>query len=270
MLYDDGTTNERSLNMSSPAKKNLVAYVRVSTKKQGVSGLGLEAQRAAVAEYAKREGLRVVAEYVEVESGKKASRPELAKAMSHCRAAKAKLVVAKLDRLARNVAFLSALMESNLDFVALDNEHANRLTLHVLAAVAERIAHSAHLVALRDALLSGLAALPDLAYHVNSPVDGAPGIVNVGFHGCESDALMMLLDAAEIEVSTGSACTVGIPRPSHVLLAMGQAPPDARSALRVSFGRTSTLADVDALLAVLPDAVGRARRAGQWAVAGGA
>ena len=128
--------------MSSPAKKNLVAYVRVSTKKQGVSGLGLEAQRAAVAEYAKREGLRVVAEYVEVESGKKASRPELAKAMSHCRAAKAKLVVAKLDRLARNVAFLSALMESNLDFVALDNEHANRLTLHVLAAVAEQEARA--------------------------------------------------------------------------------------------------------------------------------
>ncbi|NDD53797.1 recombinase family protein [bacterium] len=124
--------------MSSTTKKALVSYLRVSTKKQGASGLGLEAQRAAVAEYAKREGLRVVAEYVEVESGKKAARPELVKALNHCRAAKACLVVAKLDRLARNVAFLSALMEAGLDFVALDNEHANKFTLHVLAAVAEQ------------------------------------------------------------------------------------------------------------------------------------
>lgn len=128
--------------MSGANKKALVSYLRVSTKRQGVSGLGLEAQRAAVAEYARREGLKVVAEYVEVESGRKASRPELAKALSHCRAAKAKLVVAKLDRLARNVAFLSALMDAGLDFVALDNEHANRLTLHVLAAVAEQEARA--------------------------------------------------------------------------------------------------------------------------------
>jgi DNA invertase Pin-like site-specific DNA recombinase len=122
--------------------KNLVSYLRVSTKKQGRSGLGLEAQRAAVAEYAKREGLRVVAEYVEVESGKKAARPELAKALNHCRAAKACLTVAKLDRLARNVAFLSALMEAGLEFVALDNPYANTFTLHVLAAVAEQEARA--------------------------------------------------------------------------------------------------------------------------------
>lgn len=128
--------------MSSSTKKSLVAYLRVSTRKQGNSGLGLEAQRAAVAEYAKRDGLRIVAEYVEVESGKKAARPELAKALNHCRAAKACLVVAKLDRLARNVAFLSALMEAGLDFVALDNEHANKFTLHVLAAVAEQEARA--------------------------------------------------------------------------------------------------------------------------------
>ena len=137
-------------------------------------------------------------------------------------------------------------------------------------AAAEQAAHAEHLASLREALLSGLAALPDLRYDVNSPNDGAPGIVNVGFPGCESDALMMLLDAAGIEVSTGSACTVGIPRPSHVLLAMGRSAADARSALRVSFGRTSTREDADALLAVLPDAVARARRAGQLAVAGGA
>jgi hypothetical protein len=118
--------------------KTLVSYLRVSTKKQGQSGLGLEAQRAAVAEYAAREGKKVVAEYVEVESGKKAARPELAKALNHCRAAKACLVVAKLDRLARNVAFLSGLMEAGVDFVACDNPTANRLTVHILAAVAEQ------------------------------------------------------------------------------------------------------------------------------------
>lgn len=128
--------------MSTTTKKALVSYLRVSTRKQGASGLGLEAQRAAVAEYAKREGLRVVAEYVEVESGKKAARPELAKALNHCRAAKARLAVAKLDRLARNVAFLSALMESGLDFVCLDNPHATPFTLHVLAAVAEQEARA--------------------------------------------------------------------------------------------------------------------------------
>jgi len=122
--------------------KVLVSYLRVSTRKQGKSGLGLEAQRKAVAEFAAREGLRVVAEYVEVESGKKAARPELAKALSHCRAAKACLVVAKLDRLSRNVAFLSALMEAGLEFVALDNPYANTFTLHILAAVAEQEARA--------------------------------------------------------------------------------------------------------------------------------
>jgi DNA invertase Pin-like site-specific DNA recombinase len=118
--------------------KTLVAYLRVSTKKQGQSGLGLEAQRTAVADYAAKEGCKVVAEYVEVESGKKAARPELAKALNHCRAAKAVLVVAKLDRLARNVAFLSGLMEAGVDFVACDNPTANKFTVHILAAVAEQ------------------------------------------------------------------------------------------------------------------------------------
>lgn len=124
--------------MAATAQKNLVAYYRVSTKKQGRSGLGLDAQRAAVAAYAEREGLRVVEEFTEVESGRKASRAELAKALSHCRAARSRLVVAKLDRLARNVSFLSALMESGLEFVCLDNPHATPFTLHILAAVAEQ------------------------------------------------------------------------------------------------------------------------------------
>lgn len=135
-------------------------------------------------------------------------------------------------------------------------------------AVARRQTHRAHLAALRGRLLTGLTALPDLDHRVNSPDDAAPSIVNVAFPGCESDALMMLLDAAGIEVSTGSACTVGIPRPSHVLLAMGQSPARAQSAIRISFGRSSTETDVDQLLAALPEAVGRARRAGLLSAAG--
>lgn len=117
--------------------QKLVAYYRVSTKRQGESGLGLDGQRAAVEEYARRNGAIVIGIYTEVESGKRADRPELATAIAHAKRSKARLVVAKLDRLARNVAFLSALMESGADFVAIDNEHANRLTIHILAAVAE-------------------------------------------------------------------------------------------------------------------------------------
>jgi DNA invertase Pin-like site-specific DNA recombinase len=115
----------------------IIGYLRVSTKGQGESGLGLEAQRAAVDAYARQSGAAVTNWYTEVESGKLADRPELAKALAHARRSKATLVVAKLDRLARNVAFLSTLMDSTVPFVACDNPQANRLTLHILAAVAE-------------------------------------------------------------------------------------------------------------------------------------
>ena len=115
----------------------LVAYVRVSTEKQEASGLGLEAQKAAIDAYARQSGGVVVANYLEVESGKRSDRPELARAIAHARRAKAVLVVAKLDRLARNVAFLSRLMEAGVGFVACDNPSATPLTIHILAAVAE-------------------------------------------------------------------------------------------------------------------------------------
>ena len=121
----------------SEAAKKVIAYYRVSTKKQGASGLGLEGQQVAVTDYAHRDGAAVLYSYTEVESGKRKDRPELLKAIAHAKRNKATLVVAKLDRLARNVAFLSALMESGADFVACDNPHANRLTIHILAAVAE-------------------------------------------------------------------------------------------------------------------------------------
>jgi DNA invertase Pin-like site-specific DNA recombinase len=116
---------------------NFVAYYRVSTDRQGRSGLGLEAQREAVQRYLAGVGGSLVAEHVEVESGRRNDRPELAQAMAACRKRKAKLVIAKLDRLSRNVAFIAALMDGNIEFVAVDNPHAARLTLHILAAVAE-------------------------------------------------------------------------------------------------------------------------------------
>jgi DNA invertase Pin-like site-specific DNA recombinase len=113
-----------------------IAYYRVSTDRQGASGLGLDAQRAAVASHIAAAVL--LTEYTEIESGKKhTNRPQLLAALQECRRKKATLVIAKLDRLGRNVAFISALMESGADFVCCDNPHANRLMLHMLAAFAE-------------------------------------------------------------------------------------------------------------------------------------
>lgn len=116
-----------------------VAYFRVSTARQGASGLGLDAQREAIRARFPAEPL---AEFTEVESGKRNDRPKLAEALALCRKRKAVLVIAKLDRLARNVHFISGLMESGVDFVACDNPEANRLTLHILAAVAENEARA--------------------------------------------------------------------------------------------------------------------------------
>ena len=119
------------------AEGKFVAYYRVSTERQGQSGLGLEVQENAVLEYLNGGGWKLVGRFVEVESGKRNDRPELAKALAACRRLGATLVIAKLDRLARNVAFVANLMESGVEFVAYDFPQANRLTIHILAAVAE-------------------------------------------------------------------------------------------------------------------------------------
>ena len=116
---------------------SLIAYYRVSTQRQGTSGLGLEAQQACVHTYTRAGAHTLLAAYQEVESGCRSDRPALAKALAHAKRAKATLIIAKLDRLARNVAFVSRMMEVGVEFVACDNPHANRLTLHILAAVAE-------------------------------------------------------------------------------------------------------------------------------------
>lgn len=115
----------------------VVSYVRVSTAGQGRSGLGLEAQRNAVATLSKLRGYEVLAEFAEVESGAAADRPELAKALHHARVTGAILVIAKLDRLSRNAAFLLALRDSGVRFIAADIPDANDLTIGLLAVVAQ-------------------------------------------------------------------------------------------------------------------------------------
>jgi len=114
-----------------------ISYLRVSTDKQGERGYGIAAQRKAVEDYLNGGNWELLGEYVEVESGKRNDRPELARALVACRKHRAKLVIAKLDRLARNVAFIANLMDGKVDFVCCDMPQANRLTIHVLAAVAE-------------------------------------------------------------------------------------------------------------------------------------
>ncbi len=119
------------------AEGRFVSYLRVSTQKQGRSGLGIGAQRKAVANYLNGGQWELIEEVVEQESGKNSRRPQLTRALALCRLHDATLVVAKLDRLARNVAFIANLMERKVRFVAADMPEANDLNLHIMAAMAE-------------------------------------------------------------------------------------------------------------------------------------
>jgi DNA invertase Pin-like site-specific DNA recombinase len=118
-----------------------VTYLRVSTDRQGKSGLGLEAQRKAVVDHVAGKG-EIAAEYVEIESGKKNDRPQLARALTEAKRIGAVLLIAKLDRLARNVAFIANLLEAGVEIAAADMPEANRFLLHVMAAVAEHEAQA--------------------------------------------------------------------------------------------------------------------------------
>lgn len=129
-----------------------VTYLRVSTDRQGRSGLGLEAQRKAVADHVAGKGA-IEAEYVEIESGKRSDRPQLARALVEAKRLGAVLLIAKLDRLARNVAFIANLLEGGVEIAAADMPEANRFLLHVMAAVAE---HEARMIS--DRTRSALAA----------------------------------------------------------------------------------------------------------------
>ena len=119
------------------ANGKFIAYFRVSTDKQGKSGLGLDAQRTAVMGYLNGGDWELIEEFTEVESGKKVDRKQLNAALAACKKHNATLIIAKLDRLARNVEFVAGVMNSCVEFLAVDNPSANRLTVHILAAVAE-------------------------------------------------------------------------------------------------------------------------------------
>jgi DNA invertase Pin-like site-specific DNA recombinase len=131
----------------------IVSYVRVSTQRQGASGLGLEAQRAAVDAYCKQHGVKVGREFQEIESGRNDERAVLREAIAYAKRTRSKLVIGKLDRLARSVSFISNVMESGVDFAACDVPEANRLLLHIMAAVAENEAR-----AISDRTVQALAA----------------------------------------------------------------------------------------------------------------
>jgi DNA invertase Pin-like site-specific DNA recombinase len=117
--------------------RSCVPYYRVSTDQQGESKLGLEAQQIAVRKYAASLGLNLAKEFTEIESGKKNNRPVLLEALAYCKKHKALLLIATLDRLARNVAFISSLMESSIEFIVVDNPSASKILLHMLAVFAE-------------------------------------------------------------------------------------------------------------------------------------
>lgn len=119
------------------AQGRFISYLRVSTDRQGRSGLGLEAQRADVARYLNGGDWKLIAELVEVESGTKSTRPKLQEALALCQAYRATLVVAKMDRLARDAHFLIGLQKAGIDFIAVDMPDANRMTVGILAVVAE-------------------------------------------------------------------------------------------------------------------------------------
>jgi len=153
-----------------------VAYYRVSTKRQGKSGLGLDAQKAAVADLVQREGYELISSFKEIETGtRKRSRPELEHALEECRRQGATLLIAKLDRLARNVHFLTGLMESGVQFKACDLPEADSFTVHILAAVAQR---EAELISERTKV--ALAAAKRRGVKLGSPRGFAPGVRRKG------------------------------------------------------------------------------------------
>jgi DNA invertase Pin-like site-specific DNA recombinase len=167
--------------MATQSTGNFVAYYRVSTQRQGRSGLGLEAQQEAVRDRLNGGNWRIVAEFTEIESGKRKDRPKLADALAACRVHGAKLIIAKLDRLARNVAFVSALMEAGVEFEAVDFPQANRLTIHILAAVAE---HEAK--AISDRTKAALAAAKRRGVKLGGYRAGARLTTKARQAGCEA------------------------------------------------------------------------------------
>ena len=179
------------------ADERFVTYFRVSTDRQGRSGLGLEAQQETVRQFLAGRTATVTAEFVEVESGAKNDRPKLQEALAACQRERATLLIAKLDRLARSVAFISALMEAKTNFLALDMPHASRLVLHVMAAFAE---HEREMIGQRTK--AALAAAKARGVRL-----GANGAVLAAQHKAEATAYALTIrDAISAAVAAG-ACT---------------------------------------------------------------
>jgi DNA invertase Pin-like site-specific DNA recombinase len=188
-----------------------ISYLRVSTDKQGERGHGLDAQRKAVADFLNGGQWELLGEFVEIESGKRGDRPQLAAALAACKKQRARLVIAKLDRLSRNVAFIATLMDGKVDFVCCDFPTANRLTLHILAAVAE---HEREMIAKRTK--DGLAAAkakgvvlgnPDLAAaNKADAIERAKALAPIlaGCEGMSARAIAAELNARKVETPTGA------------------------------------------------------------------
>jgi len=148
------------------ATGKFVSYCRVSTAKQGASGLGLEAQQATITRYLNGGNWDLLGEFVEIESGKKDTRPELAKALQHCRDTGATLIIAKLDRLSRDLHFISSLQKAGAEFMACDMPSANKFTVHIFAALAE---HEREMISQRTK--AALAALKARGVKLGNPAN---------------------------------------------------------------------------------------------------
>ena len=196
----------RAKSQHTKTRKAYVAYYRVSTDEQERSGLGLDAQRKAVIDFINGGAANLIAEFTEIESGKRNDRPQLAEALKLCRKEKAVLVIAKLDRLARNVAFISNLMESGVDFQAVDMPDANRLTVHILAAVAE---HEREMISQRTK--AALQAAKARGVKLGSPDPGKGSAIGVAANKGKADrfAANVVPIIREIEAS-GVTSNLGI------------------------------------------------------------
>ena len=234
---------------SSPSDQHsppqFITYLRVSTQRQGASGLGLEAQQDAVTRYVTLTGGEVIGSFMETESGRKASnRPQLLAALEQCRKSKGTLLIAKLDRLARNVHFISGLLESGVDFVAADAPSKDRFMMHVQAAFAEEEARRISLRT-REALASAKRRGVDIGAtgralairHAREAHERAMGFVTVFAELKEAGArttrqYMEMLNGRELPGPGGGRWH--LPNTYRTLKRLGFAPAGTRSAVHAN------------------------------------